>query len=509
LFNTTAFALESLTVLQVSDTQKTIIINQGIYDNLYKGVEGAFISLPNKKLDQPATFIGTATLKQNFSNYSIWYFGEDLNKEILLTKGSKVYFLNKSKYLFKKFFSKYKKKVYFFNKSIPKAEKEAFVKDSNNADVNAQTLQSKEGQGVKTSQYLYSVEKKFKSDFDLPDVIIKDMKEFKEVNARPKYIGEKDDLDGSQLEFSLKNSSLNQNNLAKEEMKRYFENIVNKSIEQINSPDFVYEKLYGPQMKDVDVGIVNKNTDGFQESEASNKRLMDRYLEKIKQLKEFMGDRFSEEMSDVELSDYLKRVATEDEIKRQKKLVNMSEHNELVFGLGQTFSKPDILGVEVIKSYEYSFGFEYQLDHLDKSLQKYSLELGLLWNSGPVDLSTGATSVLGKHKTSSFYTMFYWYVVSPPFLLNTNLIYVGIGMSYGDSTLTNDSSGLSVNYSSSIMPLFKIGLKYKFISKIFPIGVKLEGVYAPQTFSQDISSSFPNLVDNNQIKFGAGLIYYF
>lgn len=228
---------------------------------------------------------------------------------------------------------------------------------------------------------------------------------------------------------------------------------------------------------------------------------------------------WSADLSDKALRDFMLESGLVEEERRQRLAIDHLQAHEFSFRYSTSVSRhiskedPNFQGI----GYSIALGYEYQLARVLRQLQSFTVDLELRRSIGFYEM---APEINGRFNEGSFGLALNYYFYNKPFSLNQLALYAGLGIKRGNA---DGSSNLlqeqkTYGYQMMVLPAMQLGAKYRFkagdgyLDKL-KVGMGLNFLYSfeskrfntVETVSEDVSGSFA-VTDN---KFAVGLSFYY
>lgn len=175
------------------------------------------------------------------------------------------------------------------------------------------------------------------------------------------------------------------------------------------------------------------------------------------------GPRWSSDMTDKELREYVVRTGISEEVVRQRAAVNELDSHEMTIHFATSLmdhtSQDD--ANHRGRTYAFALGYEYHLSRLFKNWLKLSLEANVEWSRGLYQVGPlhNATFQEGAYKLMTNY-----YIYNKPTTVKNILVYLGTGIKVGQAKAGNFEFTEKHRYDMIAFPMFQLGLKYRFLS---------------------------------------------
>lgn len=241
----------------------------------------------------------------------------------------------------------------------------------------------------------------------------------------------------------------------------------NGVAKKVNSLKNGLSDLYWKQEREEGLDFLQKRVivnNVYQDSlEARNDRRKEQISKQAVAKARREGGRWSSDMTDIELREYVVRTGISEEAVRQRSAINELNSHELTLHLASSLMDHTSQDDENHRGRTYAFtlGYEYHLSRLFKNWLKWSLEANVEWSRGLYQVGpvNNATFQEGSYKLMTNY-----YFYNKPTTVKDILAYVGTGIKAGQAEAGNFEFTQKFQYDLIAFPLFQLGLKYRFLS---------------------------------------------
>lgn len=436
-------------ILKVSDSKKSLIIDQG---SNHKVIDDDYaVLLGQKNINSTKVLRPIAKLRsvKTYQQTSTWIV-LNVYESQMIKSGNKFLLIKESDLLNGRTNLKIKRSE-IVTKEKPSVEVIDFLKE--------------DGQEIAVKSKDYYEERKLhdKTKFQSSHVNLVDVSIWNE--------SEKDD--------HFKKISIYKSSYAKEfsDRKRIgtFEKMLVNYIERANDPNFNFDKFYQEQERtsnvpEVQASLVQDNYKTQSDARIKSEKIsLDNVANKIAK----QGDGWSDSYSDEELTELINNVGKIREKQRRVDVLGFKYKYQLYFSSGLSIVDNQLLNnsqnLQNNKtSFELSSEF-YVLKNIE-ALKNFTFEFS--GRSNRDGLRVGDFNA--KFNEISGAAHINWYPFHNPYLLDQNIVYLGILFRGGVGSLLIDSENEQSTYQVSALPGFRVGLKYNFYNGI---GVRLTGSY--------------------------------
>jgi len=495
-----SYADQEVRLLEMTDSRRTIILNQGRFDGIVQGEMASLSTIREGGRYGESILVGKGYAVKIFPSFSIWYLNE-INEPKALLKGRKFNF-----HLFNKIWQG-KRKIKVGRRTIvaPIVEKYAsrdVKKVIDDARRGYPKIVVKKDDDYIKGKIIHDVEKDKKVLFDVneKDVEIIDISEWVSLYS-DKSGGDLEKLYISELQVGPSDKEVR--DVVKSE---YVDGAVSNQIDKVNVEGFDIEYFYRKQKKDDRLSEIR--------DKVTSPTIYDAYLDSLDEKREanqealkFMkeeGPRWSEDMSDQQLQDFIVDNAVEHELRRQTHVAGNKMGHEIYFYFGipikDNKSKVDSQNQNTSENF-MGIGGEYSLGARFKYFDRYTLFANLFRNSAIVNLDNRNGTVT----EAGFEGGINWYPFNYPTGIQLNLLYFGIFI--GKSTSAITTNGVTSTYDVVSLPGLQAGIKYRFDSSIVVHG-SLSYQAKDLTKIAD-GSDLPFALQFSEIKLGFTIGYIF
>lgn len=282
-----------------------------------------------------------------------------------------------------------------------------------------------------------------------------------------------------------------------------YENRVSNFLEK-NAQQVDYDEFYKEQQKDKLTGVFQaKSSKSRNRYSEMLDKLKDKDIERVvvlEKLEKEVGLDWSDELSDEDLSDFLKAKGIVSEQIRQVSAISSDTSTQITLAVGTSFH--DNRGVSSSNSssmnYDLSLAGEFFCSRWSPSMSFLALEASYRHAYD----KTVQDGVDGNILENSWMLGFNFYPFAKPTALRTNIVLVGVGHRQGSATLNYQGESVPLDYKST--PTLYGGLRFNAYSGF---GFRILALYEPTTM-------IPTTISTGNIKYSnykmnIGLSYIF
>ncbi len=497
-------AVEDVTVLEVSSTQKSIMIDRGTeLDHIRPGQRARFYV--QQSTDVPhMTFIAEGEAVKVHSNFSYWYL-KNVDNAKLLKKGQRLEFISDAEIL------SGRREVEVRERSVVLAPDESAddFKEQSKRGVPERLLKKKDGyeeneqkvqteiprtEDLRETSYGTWDEESSQSTSDFE----KEIKAKKSTLLTPKKKAPEKKPSAVAFEKEIYDSSS--------------VGVINK----INSYSDPLDALYGERKTKNGDGTGNTSSSNVfklaKEDEGKSRAISDADLSKIDK----DDPRWSEEMSDKQLRRFFVESNIEREITRQRFAIGNAPNNEIIFryvmGVADKTNAEENSNRGTAQAIDTAY--EFHLLRATEALKDWTLEGGFSWgynfyNTEPYN---------ARASEQVFHAGLNYYFYNGPSAINSVLWHVGAGMRYGSASLISENFLQEYGYQVS-STYGQLGVKYRFSGgdydlDVFRVGFGINALMSVERTT--LSSNQPIMqydvsgsIVTTDTKFALGLSIFF
>lgn len=262
----------------------------------------------------------------------------------------------------------------------------------------------------------------------------------------------------------------------------------------------------------IDLDNLHKTKAVSSKESTYNQRLEDRY-ERERRAEETLADKnakgmdWSQDMSDAELTNFMKKTGIDYEIKRREHFMHNRHTMEFTTSLGfklNDSTQANSTGAQGGMNNEFAFALEYFLSSKFMQIERFTVEADI--RKGKNEAFMGSTNATLSE--FSYGLNAYWYPFKRPTALETNIFFLGLGARRG--SVSADNTVQSLNYTALVLPVISAGVRYHFENQF---GLRL--ITSMETFNLstsetlESSSSLPTSTSYSNLKISGGVSYYF
>lgn len=497
----TAKAQEVVTILEVSPSQKSFILDIGSFDGV-EDKETAALYLQIRKSGQSYLF-GEAKVIKVGGKYSLWSLTKR-HDNIEVAKGDQLSITRKS-YVFEgRERLRYKKKSLVVS---PRASDEYI--EWNNLELieqqkNDYDLQRPEDLTKLEGEYRSTVTDIQKDYNGGADIDLVELRNWSDNDLLK--------LSSGDQKLSKKSQTLLKAPSVKKVDEAYkdeiFDNVVNNYEQKVSANDFSFDELHKDSKRDSDL-------DEFQQK-GSQPSTYTRVTEKYKNKKtksvantaaiSEQGETWSEEMSEEQMINFIKNKSIKLESKLQEKAYYSQYTNHVDLNISSGISNhqnDDFSSVNSLPDMSIGASYEYNLIRKSDFFSHFSLAAGIDIAKSAYDLGpeNGSGNEYVFNAFVNYYPFFYPTVIER---LNT---FIGLGIKRGRSFIQTDQ--FKQTYSISSTPHFQLGVKY-LTDKNYGFKLLLSFGKVELSASESVSNlGYEDTININDIKTIFGALYYF
>jgi len=488
-------AIENVTVLEVSRTQKSIMIDRGAeIDHLKANQQGSFYLQESADIPH-MTFVAKGEAVKVHSNFSYWYLTSIGNSEYL-KKGQKLEFISETDMLTGR-------------RPIDVREQTVVL----SPDQSIENLESQNKKGV-PERFI-----KRKDDYQENDENVQTKIPHHEDVLEKNY-GKWDELSSqtgahfeSEVQARKSNAlDLNDKNANKKSTARLFEKETYDSttagvIHKLNSQSDPLEAIYGRSSKN-EGNVYNS----FQKSQTQIHDIDENDFKKINT----EDPRWSQDMTDKQLRHFFVESSIESEMNRQRFALESAPNNEVLFryvmGTKNKTSSDENSNQGTAQAIDTSY--EFHLVRAHSLLRDWTLEGGYSWgynfyNADPYN---------ARASEQVYHLGFNYYFFNGPATINSFLLYAGLGMRHGAAQLISEN--FLNEYGYQLRAFYtQWGMKYRFsggdFSKdLFRVGFGLNALMSTEKVILNSNQPLPQYdvsghIVATDIKFLVGMSLFF
>ena len=498
-----SFGVEEVTVLELSNSQKSIMIDRGAeIDHLQVGQRAKFYV--QESIDIPhMIYVGEGEAVKVHNNYSYWYLRKIENPNFI-KKGTRLEFISESE-------------VWQGRRNLNVRERRIVLPAGESAEEYVENTK----RGVPNK-----IIKKDSSYVEENENLIDRTPRTEDVRAT--YYGEWDEESSMtendfENQLKTKKSSLltsipsRKNEIKNNYKKEVWESATEGSLKKINSSADPLEAIYG-QRKFVQNDVTSLDSSSrntfkiVKEEEQKSKAITSSDWSKIDK----NDPRWSQEMNDRQLRRFFVESNIEREINRQRFALNNAPNNEVimryVMGMNQKTSSDDSSNQGTAQALDTAY--EFHMLRMTDSLRDWTLEGGFTW--GYNFYNTQVYNARATEQTLHGGVNYYFY--NGPSMINSFLWHVGLGMRFGTSVMSSEMFLNDYTYQLS-SSYAQLGVKYRFSGgdydlDVFKMGIGLNALISLEqsklSSNQPISQYDVNgEIQATDMKFMVGMSVFF
>jgi hypothetical protein len=500
--------LESIEILQVSRSGRSLLLNRGRLEGLRQGMKARLLLQTGTELRPQLATVGYGEVIKAEPNQSAWYLHEIELAQVIRPNQRLVYILEERALQGMRPFEARQKKII-----LKQGTTYLDHLDEKNQGMPKELLGVDESQFHRSDLHLDVQrphhEDQVSTNFDgwIEQRGLRFVEPFVE-GVRARHV-----IDPSKVTDLSERQKI--------EERQVFESYVQAVVRTINAHPEGLSYLYQQDLEKDDFERTRKMVvfeniyQQFLNERRSDVRIAPRALAKM----ERDDPLWSADLSDKALRDFMLESGLAEEERRQRLTLDHLQAHEFTFRYSSSVSRhvsqedPNFQGI----GYSMSIGYEYQLARVMRQLRSFTVDMELRRSIGFYEM---APEINGRFNEGSFGLAMNYYFYNQPFSLNQLAMYTGIGIKRGSA---DGSSNLleekqTYGYQMTILPALQIGAKYRFragdgYNDNLKLGMGLNFLYSFEskrfntvdTVREDVSGSFA-VRDN---KFSVGLSLFF
>lgn len=464
-------------VLSRTSSTNTLVVNKGLLDGVRAQSKAHFILL-NENQDEkdekdkiPKQLdLGQAEAVKVFNGYSIWQLKQHPQVEIQ----------ENQKLILREF------GTFYTRQPDLKVRRQRVMGDRRNVENSLSKKSDRFEKGLSLEEW------------DEADPVDKVLLEQHEWAERESYDGEKQAVPH---EIKPNLSEVTDEDFKDAYKGKRFGDLVKGEVKENNTNPIDRDQLY-------------RNNKFIGTGETTYKALADdRYQRKLRAdaaitQQEKKGPSWSDDMSDRELINFVKKNGVAHEEERRLYLMNKQYTMEATVSLGYKINDSTTTADTTTSSQltrDLAVGLEYFLGTRYKKLDHFSIEGEFRRGQAIAAAGTYNATVT----STTFGANAFWYPFTYPTELEKNLVFLGLGFKKGNASLATSRS--SQDYSVTVFPVFEAGIRYHFANNI---GLRLMSSLesfnlTPVDSTVATVDTLPNTVSFYDMKIIGGVSYYF
>lgn len=442
---------QTVRVLETTKTHKTLQINLGHLDGVAFDDLAVFLVRPDKNSSR-TYYVGKAESVKIFPNTSLWYMRE-LKDPLAVERGAELIIMRKADSTRGIVPNKYHRKKIVLRERQKNKVRDAL--DSYQGKFPEKLIQKKNeyvaGNPLVPSEVsgdedeldlldLYSIKKEGDpiTNDDLENLESLYIKELQE-GPQEKVVEEK---------------------LSDEDFMKRTEQHLDRLSDEKNDPSYLVEKT----KRDPDYPKLSNQgiRSSLYESVMEGKVKTYERQEQVKRWMKEMGPRWSEDLSDEELSNFIEEHGLRTEKARQEEASLHLTYHEFHAGLGfHIIDKSSHTDDNIYqRTYTLQAGLEYHLSKRYPKLERFTVDATGRITYDNLDL----TEKNGKYSDQSVRLSGFFYPWHLPSALNNNLIFAGSGIRLGRGQIEATKKNIVAPYLVRALPTAHVGWKYRLSS---------------------------------------------
>lgn len=507
-FEAIAMDLTQARLLEVSSSEKSLILEVGNLDNFEEGVL-ASIYLQKGPKESPKVFlVAQAEVVKSFPKKSYW-----LVKKVFI---SKAFERNSLVYLHS---------INQVTSGRPLKLKNLHIVASENQYRNLDEYQDKnkdnipdrfikEGNNFVATPDLFD-SSEVKDETPDSDVLVTTFENFK-TTGKEQFSEVYGDFTGEKITIGKREVDLG--DIKNAEDRILFESMSKGYVQKVNGMKYGVKSYYRLHQKtegamDLAAGGVIPNVyDETREKERKEQEISPRVLAKVKR----DGELWSADMNDDDLRRYFVQTGLERETRRRELVMNELEGHEIILHYSGSMVSH---GNSVDPNYQgkgYNLGISYDL-HLSRTSQELkNWSLQFLFESGISDYDLGVFNARSREYFYGAYLNYYF--INNPLTLNSFIYLFGVGLKNGTASVASADISKEYSYQVLTLPALQLMTKYRFrtgdlveetanvgASLNFALNLDVKNLSVLDRLEDDINSKF----SVKDLKYTLGLSVYF
>jgi len=514
VFSSTLQAFELVSILDVSSSGRSLILDRGSLEGVELGEFARFVlqqgDLENPNLSNVA--LGEAIKVE--SNQSVWYLHEVDNKSKI--KGGQRVLYARAKDILEG-----RRPFKTLNKVVISGEEDLLSQKMDESTeepgMDSKFIQNEENFGVELEDG--ELVKREESDLEKVSFENRDEGKKKDKKLPEKYVeAARQELKEVQVDLKQADKKEGVDQIKEREVLNQLNSNVDQNIAKVNKQRFGLKGLYNDQKRDEQMrwlggkSFERSTYDQVRDEKKVSEVIDPRSIKKAEQ----QGDFWSADMSDEQLRRYFVTSGLAKEVERRKLGLENREGNEILVrytqGLMENHTSDDPNFQSLYGSFDISY--EYHLMRTTKTLQNWSVNIGYLKGLGNYDVG----GVNARAEETSYRLGLQYYFYNLPSTIRAYTWYVGSAMKMGSSNISSTSLSQEYKYQMVGFEYAQLGFKYRFYSgddydEFFNIGVGMTGQISLETtqnrskefLADDIDGTF----STNDLKFALGISVIF
>ncbi len=498
-----AQSMEGIEVLEVSASKKSILINRGHAENIRNGDRSKlYIKDLSEGIESPRfVYVGEGEAIKVKNNISYWFLRK-IKSFRHLNKNQKLVMVRQAKDPRRPFITRRTLKVQ------GRAEDQDYYEVSEDKGIPEDLVFEEqdfiEGQEVKKTKATT------RQDIELT--------RFKKmIKSGSEYDEDFDQVTDRMIVPATEGDDRLIEAIEKAAEDKIFDSTTSRSVPKYNELKYGLRSLYKDNIHEPGLNMAFKgNVPNIRESEklanASRENVSPGALERIKK----EGPRFSKDMTDKQLRDYLVTTGIAQELRRQKRALEerVGQEFTLRYITNLTDNTSEEGGSFSGIDYGISFSYEWHLGNTLRSLNNWTVEAEI--ERGISFFDVGGVNV--RVTEGSLKGFVNWYFFNPPSSLYKYMPYIGVGFKRGNGDMESEELSQSYNLQVVGVPMANFGLKYRWSSgdekvtdEDIGYGVNLQLRYESLRYNVTdfLEDNIDDVYNLSQLRFAVGLNVYF
>ncbi len=476
-------AMDSITILNVTNSGKSIIINRGVHDGIRPGMRAKFIH--QQSTDRPKlTFIAAGEAVKVYDTKSYWYLNN-------IEKPNKIVVNNTLGLITLDHILQGRRKLSILQKKAivnSPDEKNDFDKESSlNLPYSLIEMDNRYFRTKKIVEQNTSKHNDTQTiDFDI----------WEPINSDDSLSGNMDSVQNPDLIRDHYEESLAEvvisNKVTEADGRRI--NVKKRNLDMKNKKE--YQNAYSKFLS-----IKNKRA-----------LILPGVISKIKR----DGPLWSADMSDENLRKFLLKSGIAYERERRKRAFNNKSGHEIFihYAIGLYDSTSSYDQENKGTGNDLTFGYEFHLEKTSELLRKWSINLSYSRGHNYYDIG----NLNASSDEISYKSIVNWYFYNEPTTVKKYIMYLGLGIKRGEASLSSTHLDKKYFYQIKSFPSYHLGLKYRFYAGDeydefwkWGLGInwKLSYELLQLTANEGVFSNTYGVIDVYDLKMAIGFNIYF
>lgn len=501
--------LSEVNLMEVSSSQKSIVIDVGHLENYEEGLMGSFYIQKGPK-EMPKVFLlGQAELVKSFPKKSYWLFKKVLIPDVL-KRETKIYMHTINQVT-------RGRPLTIKNHHIVAPSKEYNSLDEY-IDKNKENVPDrlvKAGDDFTSTPDLFELSDVKKGEPD-SDIVVTTFENFKDSSEKEKFSEEYGDFSSEKIFIGNREVALG--DIKRAEDRLLFESMTKGYVEKVNRMKYGLKTFYREQEKVEGMtelsnkGLIPSLYDEVREKQRKEQEISERVYAKVRR----DGEMWSADMNDKDLRRYFIMTGLEKEKRRRELALNELEGHEIILHYSGSLTShgnqydPNYQG----KGFTLGISYDLHLNRTSPNLKNWSLQF--LFESGTTDYDLGIFNARSREYSYGAFVNYYFY--NNPLTLNSFIYLLGVGFKNGSASVASGDISREYSYQVLTLPALQLMTKYRFrtgdlreetanvgASLNFSLGWDYKNLSVIERLEDDINSKFsvPDL------KYTLGMSVYF